>query len=99
MLVTISLLRPKNEHQWSINDFWACILDYQTAMQLRWPITVPSATFLGKTASDDIASVSSLYAIVFNFTNMHVMSPRSDFFLACSSKVYIQEPAFYLTIT
>jgi hypothetical protein len=40
-------------------------------------------------ATDGIATVSSLYAVVFNFTNMHVMSHRSDFFLACSSKVNI----------
>jgi hypothetical protein len=30
---------------------------------------------------------------------MHAMSYRSDFFLACSFKVNIEEPAFYLTIT
>jgi len=30
---------------------------------------------------------------------MHAMSHGSDFFLACSSKVNIWEPAFYLTIT
>jgi len=30
---------------------------------------------------------------------MHAMSHRSDFVLGCSSKVNIQEPAFYLAIT
>ena len=30
---------------------------------------------------------------------MHAMSHRSDFFLACNSKVNIKEPAFSLTIT
>jgi len=30
---------------------------------------------------------------------MHAMSHRSDFYLACSSKVNIEEPAFYVTIT
>jgi len=54
---------------------------------------------MGKNTSNDIATVSALYALVFNFTNMHAMSHRSDFFLACSSKVNIEEPAFYLTIT
>jgi len=54
---------------------------------------------MGKNANDDIATVSSLYVLVFNFTNMHAMSHRSDFFLAWSSKVNIQEPAFYVTIT
>jgi len=37
-----------------------------------------------------INSLSSLYAPVFNFTNMHPMSHRSDFCLACSSKVNIK---------
>ena len=54
---------------------------------------------MGKNASDDIATASSLYVLVFNFTNMHAMSHRCDFFLACSSKVIIAEPLFYLTIT
>ena len=54
---------------------------------------------MGNNASDDIATTSSLYVLVFNFRNMHAMSHRSDFVLACSSKVNIQEPAFYLTIT
>jgi len=54
---------------------------------------------MGKNASEDIATTSSLYVLVFNFTNMHTMSHRSDFFLPCSSKVNIEEPAFYVTIT
>jgi len=83
----------------SVNDVWACILDNQTATQRCWPITVLLAAFMGKNTSDDIATVSSLYVLVFNFTNMHAMSHRTDFFLTCSSKVNIEEPAFYLTIT
>jgi len=39
-----------------------------------------------------------LYVLVFNFTNMHAMSHRSDFFLACTSKGNIEEPAVYPTI-
>jgi len=78
---------------------WACILDYQTAMQRSWPIIVLSAAFMGQKANDDMATVTSLYALGFNFTNMHPMSHRSDFFLACSSKVYIWELAIYLSIT
>jgi hypothetical protein len=54
---------------------------------------------MGKNAPNDVATVSSLHAPVFNFTNMHVMSHRLDCFLACTSKVNISEPAFYLTIT
>jgi len=53
---------------------------------------------MGEHANDDIATISSLYVLVFNFTNMHAMSHRSDVFLACSSEVNIYEPAFYLTI-
>jgi len=54
---------------------------------------------MGQNATDDIATVSSLYAPVFNYTNMHVMSHRTDFFLTCSSKADIYEEAFYLTRT
>jgi len=53
---------------------------------------------MGTNASNDIATASSLYVLVFNFTNMHVMSYRSDIFLACTSKDNIYKPAFYLTI-
>ena len=42
-----------------------------------------------KNANDDIATVSYVYVLEFNFTNMHAMSHRSHFFLTCSSKVYI----------
>jgi len=59
---------------------------------------VLSAAFIGINASDDIATVSSLYALVFNFTSMYTMSHWSNFFLACSSKGNVSEPAFYLTI-
>jgi len=38
------------------------------------------------------------YVLVYNFTNMHAMSHRSDLF-ACSSRVDIYEPAFCITIT
>jgi hypothetical protein len=99
MPVKTSLLPPKNERQWSIKDFWAGILDYQTAMQWQLHNIGRSAVLMGKNVSDDIATVSSLYALVFNFTNMHSISHRSDFIVACSSEVNIQEPAFYLTIT
>ena len=50
-------------------------------------------------ATDPIATISSLYSVVFNLTHMLAMAHRSDFFLACSSKVSIYEPAFYLTTT
>jgi len=54
---------------------------------------------MGKNACDDNATASSLNVLVFNFTNMHAMCHRSDFFLASSTKVDILEPALYLTIT
>jgi hypothetical protein len=53
---------------------------------------------MGKNGSDDIATVSSLNVLVFNFTNMYAEPRRSDFFLACSFQVNIEEPAIYLTI-
>jgi hypothetical protein len=64
-------------------------LDYQTAMQQRWHKIGLSAAFMGKNASNDIATVLSLYTLVFNFTNIHAMSHKPDFFLACSSTVNI----------
>jgi len=79
----------ENERQWSVNDFCACILDNQTAMQRRSPVIVLSAAFMSKNASDDIATASSVYVLVFNSTDMHAMSHRSDLFPACSSKVNI----------
>ena len=97
MLVRISLLPPENERQRNLNVFWPCILDNQTAMQQRSPIIVLLATLMGKNATDDIATVSSLYAPVFNFTNMYAVSHRSDCFLDCSSKVDSQEAALYQT--
>jgi hypothetical protein len=57
-----------------------------------------SAAFIGKNPIDNIAPVSSLDAVVFNFTDMLAMSHRSDVFLACSSEVNISEPALCLTI-
>jgi hypothetical protein len=94
------MLQPpsKNDRQRSINDFGPCTLDDQTAMQWRWPLIVQSAACIGQDTNDEIKTVLSLYVLVFNFTNMHAMSYRSEFFLARSSKVNICKPAFYLTI-
>jgi hypothetical protein len=58
-------------------------------MQQHLPIIIQLAAFMGNNASDDIAMALPLYVLVFNFTNMHAMSHRSDFILACSSKVKI----------
>jgi len=99
MLVTTSLLTSKNDPQLSVNNFWACLLDNQTAMQRRRPIIILSAAFMGKNASDNIATASSFKVFIFNFTTMHAMSHRSDCDLACSSEVNIWELAFYPTTT
>jgi hypothetical protein len=85
----ILLLPPKNERERSVKDFGACIVDNQSAMQRHCPIIVLSAALMGTNATDDIATISSLYAPVFNFTHTHAMSHSSDFFLACRSKVDI----------
>jgi len=58
-------------------------------MQQHCPIMVLLAAVVGKNANNDIATVSSLYVLVFNFSNMHAMSHRSDFFLTCISKANI----------
>jgi len=89
MLAMISLLPSKNERQRSVNDIFACILDNLTAMQRHCPVIVLSAAIMRKNATDDITTVLSLYAHVFKFTNMHVMSHRSDLFVSCNSKVDI----------
>jgi hypothetical protein len=52
---------------------------------------------MGKNDCDDIATALSLNVLVFTITNMHAMSHQYDLFLTCSSKVNIQEPAFYKT--
>ena len=98
MLETISLLPPETERPRSVNNFWACIWDNQTAMQRHWPIIILSTAFTGRNAGDDIATTSSLYVLVFNLTNLHAMSHGSDYVLASSSNVNIEETAFYLTI-
>jgi len=54
------LLPPENERHQRINDFWASILDNQTAMQRRRPIIILSAAFRGQNANDDIATTSPL---------------------------------------
>jgi beta-glucanase (GH16 family) len=49
---------PKNEHQWSVNDFWSYIIDNSRAVQRHPPIIIILATFLGQNASNDIATTS-----------------------------------------
>jgi len=56
MAVTILLPPPKNERQWSVNDFWSCIMDTQSAMYRRRLIINALAAIIAKNASDDIAT-------------------------------------------
>jgi hypothetical protein len=64
-------------------------LDNQAAMQRRCHKIGLLDAFMGKDASNDIATVSYVYALVFNFTNVRAMFQRSDFLIACSSEVNI----------
>jgi len=58
MVATISLLCPKNELQWSINDFWHCIMEMARVVQWHWPIIELSAAFLGKNCCVKIVTMS-----------------------------------------
>jgi len=52
---------------------------------------------MGKNASDDIATATLSYVHVFNFTNMHAMSHRSDFVLLVTQKSIIKnQPSTWL---
>jgi len=85
MLVTISQPPTENESQGNINsscEGWI----FNTAKNC-------TELFLNTV----INGKSALYVLVFNFENIHVMSHRSDFFLACSSIVNNSEPAFSCT--
>jgi len=53
---------PKNERQWSVNDFWSCISDNLRGMEQGYPIINLSAAFTDKNATDDIASASYNWA-------------------------------------
>jgi len=57
MVVTISLLCPKNERQWSVNDFWHCILQKARVVRWHWPIIELSAACLCKHTSDGIVTM------------------------------------------
>jgi len=52
--VTHSILHPENEHQLSINDFWACILRNLTGDGLQTVIKELLATFIRKRDSDTV---------------------------------------------
>jgi len=50
---------PGNERQWSVNDFWSCILGNQSGDWLRTVINGVLATFIGKRGSDRLPAPSS----------------------------------------
>jgi len=51
------------ESQWSVNDLRWFIWNTLTATERRWPTTNWSSAFIGKNASDDIASASYYWAL------------------------------------
>jgi len=58
-MAAMTSLRPcNNEHQQSINDFWSCIKDTQSALHWRKPIINVSAACMGNNASDHMATIS-----------------------------------------
>jgi len=57
-VATTSLLCPKNELRWSINDFWPCSMDNPRAVLRHWAIIWLSASFLGQNGCYDIATMS-----------------------------------------
>jgi len=80
MLVTISRPPPTIERQQSINSFCGGS-EHFTAMNCI-------VLFLNQV----LRCQSSQSNLVYNFTTMHAMSYRSDFF-TCSSSVNSEEPA------
>jgi hypothetical protein len=58
MVATTSLLCPKNERQWRINDFWPCIVEKTRVAWWDWPIIKLSAAYLGKDCSINIVTTS-----------------------------------------
>jgi len=58
MPVRILLPPPENEHQWSVNYCWSCMLVNQTGIVRPQPIFNLPSVHMGKNASDNIASAS-----------------------------------------
>jgi len=77
---------PEMEHPRSINNFCRGSV---SCTAIKCIALFPNWVSLGQ---------SFQYVLVFNLTNMHTMSHKSDFF-ACCSRVNIEEPTFRCTIT
>ena len=67
MLTTISQLLSKNEHQRCVNSV------------LGGPVNCTATYCTDLFLNQAISRQSSVYVPIFNFTNMHAMSHRSDF--------------------
>jgi len=87
MQVTISLPPSENECQLSINHFCGCSVCYTASNCI--------VSFLNLF----IHSQSFQYVLVYNITNIHAMSHRSDFFLAHSSRVNFYTARMSITMT
>jgi hypothetical protein len=57
-IVTRSQPYAENNCQWSINDFWPCILDYLTGYWLQTSMKAGLATFSGKNKSGTLPATS-----------------------------------------
>jgi len=57
-----SLPYPRNERQWSVNNFLSCIMDIPNAGRLLSLMNRVLAAFLGKSDRDDIATISWKWA-------------------------------------
>jgi len=69
---TISLPPPKHERQWSVNVFWSWIMGTQSAVHRRYFIINPSAIFVLKNATDNIATTQKWALMEYQqFLEMH----------------------------
>jgi len=48
----------KNEHQWSFNGFWSCIMHTDSTVQRDQPMINVLAASIGKNAGDNDAATS-----------------------------------------
>ena len=62
MLAKTSQLSPKNERQWSVNNFWSCILHNPRAVQQSLSIMKVLDTCIGKNAKHEISTTFEKWA-------------------------------------
>jgi len=90
MLAVTSLLSPKNAHYRSSNNFWFCIIDYPKAVQQQYTIMHLLAAFLGRNASDSIATMSKTF---FSTKCLHILVLNLGFF-NCGAKTLTHNWSF-----